>query len=121
MQSVTVPKIRQQSGQAGEDMALGYLLKEGLTLVERNFSRRTGEIDLIMHDHNTLVFIEVRKRSRRDFGGALASITRAKQQRLIKTAQLFLQKTGKMPVCRFDVLALDGDSITWLKNVIDEI
>lgn len=121
MQSITAPKTSQQSGQAGEDVALGYLQKEGLTLLERNFSSRAGEIDLIMQDRDTLVFIEVRKRSRRDFGGALASITRAKQQRLIKTAQLFLQKTRKNPACRFDVVALDGDSITWLKNVIDEM
>lgn len=120
MQSETRPKTRQQSGQAGEDMALAYLQQEGLTLVARNFSSRAGEIDLIMQDRSTLVFVEVRTRSRRDFGGAVASITWAKQQRLVKTAQSFLQKMKKIPACRFDVVALEGDDITWLKNVIDE-
>ncbi|NLC24228.1 YraN family protein [Oxalobacter vibrioformis] len=121
MQNTTAPKTRLPSGQAGENKALDYLIKQGLVLVARNFSSRMGEIDLIMKDRDTLVFIEVRKRSKGNFGGAVASITRAKQQRLVKTAQLFLQKTVKTPPSRFDVVALDGDDITWLKNVIDEM
>ncbi|MDL2283900.1 YraN family protein [Oxalobacter sp. OttesenSCG-928-P03] len=114
-----VPKGRRQTGQAGEDEALAYLQKQGLTLVERNFHCRAGEIDLIMKDRDTLVFVEVRKRSKSHFGDAAASITRAKQLRLIKTAQWYLQKLGKMPACRFDAVALDNDRITWLKNMID--
>lgn len=121
MPNTTVKNTRRQSGQVGENKALDYLAQQGLVLVARNFSSRMGEIDLIMKDRDTLVFVEVRKRSKGSFGGALASITPAKQQRLVKTAQLFLQKTVKTPPCRFDVVALDGDDITWLKNVIDEI
>jgi len=121
MQNTTAPKTRLQSGQAGENKALDYLIKQGLVLVARNFSSRMGEIDLVMKDHDTLVFVEVRKRRKGNFGGAAASITRAKQQRLVKTAQFFLQKMVKTPPCRFDVVALDGDGITWLKNVIDEM
>ncbi|MCL1886903.1 MAG: YraN family protein [Betaproteobacteria bacterium] len=118
---LSFPMNKRQSGQAGEDAALAYLLTQGLTLVERNFSSRMGEIDLIMKDRDTLVFVEVRKRGRNDFGSAVASITHAKQQRLVKTAQLFLQKLSKIPPCRFDVVALDKDKMTWLKNMIDEI
>lgn len=108
-----------QSGAAGEDAALAYLLAQGLVLVERNFRARTGEIDLIMADGNTLVFVEVRKRSGKGFGGAAASVTPAKQQRLARTAQLYLQKRQILPACRFDVVAIDGEQFSWLKNVIE--
>ena len=109
-----------QSGMDGENAALAYLLAQGLALVERNFRTRTGEIDLIMADGGTLVFVEVRKRSGKEFGGAAASVTPAKQQRLIKTAQLYLQMRQSRLPCRFDVVAIDGKQFSWLKNVIDE-
>ncbi len=119
MSGVTAQKTKKQSGQAGEDAALAYLQQQGLTLEARNFSCRMGEIDLVMKDRGTLVFVEVRKRSGGDFGGAIASITYAKQLRLVKTAQLFLQKLGREPACRFDAVVLDGGKMTWLKNIID--
>lgn len=114
------PRNSRQSGLEGEDDALSFLLKNGLRLLERNFSCRSGEIDLIMKEGETLVFVEVRKRNRNDFGDAMASITRAKQVKLIKTAQFYLQKLEKVPVCRFDALALDSEKVTWLKNIIEE-
>lgn len=120
MPGLPAKNSRQQTGQAGEDAALAYLLARGLALVDRNFRCRAGEIDLIMRDGDALVFIEVRKRSRRDFGGAVASITYAKQRRLVKTAQIFLQQFTRMPASRFDAVALDNGKITWLKNIIDE-
>jgi len=119
MSDLSVPKNRRPSGRAGEDEALDYLLKQGLTLVERNFRCHAGEIDLVMKDRDTLVFVEVRKRGRSDFGGAAASITRAKQLRLIKTAQLFLQRLDRTPASRLDAVVLDSGKITWLKNIID--
>ncbi|MDR0934282.1 MAG: YraN family protein [Burkholderiaceae bacterium] len=119
MPSPSIPKNMRQQGQAGEDAALAWLQQQGLTLIRRNFRCRMGEIDLIMQDGRTLVFVEVRQRASRGFGGAAASITRTKQLRLIKTAQLFLQKLNTTPASRFDAIALDGGKITWLKNIIE--
>lgn len=110
---------RQVAGSEAEDFALAYLQRNGLQLVERNFLCRGGELDLVMIDGTTLVFVEVRKRSSRQFGGAAASVTPAKQQRLVHAAQQFLQRYRQPPACRFDVIAIDGDALEWLKNVME--
>ncbi len=113
------PTPRQLIGQSGEDIALAHLLAQGLTLVERNFRCKGGEIDLIMQQRDTLVFVEVRKRADLRHGGAAASVTPAKQGRLILAAQLYLQRYKSLPPCRFDVVALDGDALNWIKNAIE--
>ena len=105
-------------GKAGEQQALFYLREQGLTLVESNFCRPFGEIDLIMQDRLTLVFIEVRSRAPGRFGGAVASVTAKKQRRLILAAQAYLQRYKVLPVCRFDVVAIDAGKVCWLKNVM---
>lgn len=110
---------KQVSGDAAEDAALAFLRGEGLRQVERNFRCKGGEIDLIMQDGDTLVFVEVRQRSKDSFGGALASVTRAKQRRLIVAAQIFLQRYRMPPACRFDVIGYDGDRMNWLKNAVE--
>jgi putative endonuclease len=110
---------RQIQGRAGEDEALEYLAQRGLTLVERNFRCKGGEIDLIMQQHSMLVFVEVRKRADNRHGGAAASVTAAKQGRLIIAAQIYLQRYRMPPACRFDVVAIDGAALTWLKSAID--
>ena len=110
---------RQIAGQMGEDEALAYLQQQGLTLVERNFLCKGGEIDLVMQDGAVLVFVEVRKRADKQHGGAAASITRSKQQRLIIAAHIFLQRYKMPPACRFDVIAIDAAEMSWLKNAID--
>lgn len=110
---------RQISGQIGEDEALAYLRRQGLVLVERNFRCRGGEIDLVMQAQDTLVFVEVRKRADKDHGGAAASVTPAKQKRLIIAAHIFLQRYKMPPACRFDVIAIDGAEMNWLKNAIE--
>jgi putative endonuclease len=110
---------KQMQGQAGEDQALVYLQRNGLCLVERNFRCKGGEIDLIMQERGTLVFVEVRTRGNAAYGGAAASVTPRKQARLILAAQVYLQRFKMPPACRFDVMAIDGASINWLKNVID--
>jgi putative endonuclease len=120
MSGLATTKSRQHIGQVAEDDALAYLLGQGLTLVTRNFRCRVGEIDLIMQDGETLVFVEVRARGKSDFGEAAESITRSKQRRLIKTAQLFLQRLKKMPPGRFDAVTFNSGKINWLKNIIDE-
>ncbi|MFC7288561.1 YraN family protein [Herminiimonas glaciei] len=114
------PRTAQQlAGQIGEDQALAYLQQQGLQLLERNFRCKGGEIDLIMQDGKSLIFVEVRMRSEQKFGGAAASIGSAKQKRLIIAAQIYLQRYKMPPPCRFDVIAFDDKKMTWLKNAIE--
>lgn len=110
---------RQVQGNAGEDAALAHLQGHGLQLLERNFRCKGGEIDLIMRDGAALVFVEVRQRSGGSFGGALASVTPAKQRRLLHAAQFYLLRLKPLPPCRFDLVAIDAGKLSWLKNVID--
>ena len=114
----TLMKNRRLIGQAGEDQALQYLLAHGLTLIESNFRRPFGEIDLIMQERTTLVFVEVRSRAAGRFGGAAVSVTSSKQRRLVLAAQAYLQRYADPPLCRFDVIAIDAGNVSWLKNVI---
>lgn len=117
---------RQAAGLGGEARALAYLQRQGLRLVERNYrvargpSRRAGEIDLVLRDPDgTLVFVEVRTRRSRDAGGAAASVTAAKRNRLVYAAQHFLLRFDRVPPCRFDVVAIDGDELSWLPAAFD--
>ncbi|MBV1870160.1 MAG: YraN family protein [Gammaproteobacteria bacterium] len=109
----------QKKGQKFELFSEAYLTKRGLRLVTRNFSCRHGEIDLIMKDEQTLVFVEVRYRNNSQFGSALDSITLAKQARIIKTAHYYLQTNGSTNklFCRFDALGISGqDSLETQKT-----
>ncbi|MCY4044494.1 MAG: YraN family protein [Cellvibrionales bacterium] len=105
-----------------ETLALEHLKKQGLRLIEQNVRSRFGEIDLIMKEKQTLCFIEVRYRKKTSHGGAISSVTPNKQQRIIKTAQTFLQKNPAFQAapCRFDVLAIsqnnDTNDINWIKS-----
>ena len=105
-------------GRKAEDRALQYLVSQRLSLVTRNFRCRGGEIDLIMQHGRELVFVEVRFRSSASHGGALASITSGKQAKMVLAAQLFLQRYRQLPACRFDVVAIEGTALHWLKAVI---
>lgn len=106
-----------ESGRLAEDRALSYLQTKGLILIKRNFRSRRGEIDLIMRDADTLVFIEVRQRRSAQFGGAAASITPVKRARLWQCAQFFLQRYPQVPACRFDAVCIDGEALTWLRHI----
>ena len=113
-------------GDAGEARALAHLLRHGMTLVQRNYrvargpSARGGEVDLILRERDgTLVFAEVRARSSSSQGGAAASVTATKQQRVVFAAQHYLQTLRQMPPCRFDVVAIDGEHIEWLRGAFD--
>jgi putative endonuclease len=110
---------KQARGRQGEDDALAYLLLQGLVLLQRNYLCKGGELDLIMRDGASVVFVEVRLRSSTTFGGALASITPAKQRRMVVAAQTWLLRQKTVPPCRFDALAIDGGRISWLKNILD--
>ena len=109
-------------GVQAEQWAARYLKQQGLQQLAKNYRCRAGEIDLIMQDGGTLVFIEVRLRNSADFGGAAASIDLHKQHRLIRTAQYYLARLGRTPPCRFDVVLMDDDeglNVQWLKNAFD--
>ncbi|MCW8994842.1 MAG: YraN family protein [Psychromonas sp.] len=120
-----LPRLLQPSNSQGvksEKQALAYLQKQGLTLICQNYYCRFGEIDLIMYDQDTLVFIEVRYRKNNDFGGALASITKRKQDKIIKTAKHYLAQLENEPYCRFDTIAIDqqADTPQWIQNAFLE-
>ena len=117
-----MPVSKKLLGNIGEEKAYHFLKKQGLKLIEKNFYSRFGEIDLIMLDKNTLVFIEVRSRKNMGFGSPLESITSVKQKKLRKTADFFFLKNvnySKMPA-RFDVILIPptsgNDPINWLQN-----
>lgn len=110
-------------GQAAEIAALQYLESKGLRCVQQNFTGRYGEIDLIMWHGQVLVFVEVRQRKSAQFGGAAASISPRKQQKMWMTAQQYCQTLPRLPACRFDAILFDGISlptsqIQWLQNII---
>jgi len=115
---------RSSKGKAAEKIAGSHLKKNGIKLIDKNFYRRYGEVDLIMQDQETLVFIEVRYRKKLDYGGARESITPNKQKKIQTTALYYIQKKGCEFNTRFDVVALTGNninnpnniSIEWIQN-----
>ena len=119
---------KNNAGLQAEKLAATFLVNHGLKLVMQNYHCRFGEIDLIMQDAKTLVFVEVKQRSSSQFGGAAASITPQKQQKLILTAQHYLQtqKLGDVP-CRFDAILMQGtylkptdlQHIEWIRNAFE--
>ena len=107
-----------------ETRATQWLQDRGLQLLTRNYRGKTGEIDIVATDKNTLVFVEVRARNNRYFASAAASVDRRKQLRILRTAQLFLQRhpsLANMP-CRFDVIAFEprqsgtSPAIRWIRS-----
>lgn len=124
--SAKSPKRHQ--GDLAESLAYAFLCKHGLILVDKNYSTKAGEVDLIMRakgDAETLIFIEVRYRKNQDFGGAATSVTPKKQQRIIKAALAYQQQHAPQSSMRFDVVAIEGDNvnqdteINWIKSAFD--
>jgi putative endonuclease len=110
------------SGPKAEALALAYLRKQGLVLLEANWRCRFGEIDLILRDGQTIVFVEVRLRTRTDRGGAAESIDRGKRGRLLSAARLYLSRAPDAP-CRFDVVlmnSLDPGGMEWIRDAISD-
>lgn len=108
-------------GSEAEKIAADFLQRQGLTLVDSNFHCRFGEIDLVMREGATLVFVEVRLRRDPAYGGAGGSITLAKQQKLMRTAQYYLQLHGDS-ACRFDAILMarpDARNIEWIRNAFE--
>ena len=113
-------------GDRAEALALEHLQRHGLALVVRNYRvargprSRGGEIDLILRERDgTLVFVEVRARGGSAYGGALASVTARKQQRLLLAAKHYLARLNAMPPCRFDVVAIEGEQLQWIRGAFD--
>jgi putative endonuclease len=116
---------RQQIGRDAEQRASEFLQSAGLQIVARNYRCRMGELDIVARTNGTLVIAEVRCRARTDFGGAAASVTPRKQQRIVRASRhLLAHQPGlaRLPV-RFDVLVVqpDGGAIEWLRAAFDAI
>jgi len=106
-----------QQGKLAEDQACQYLQKQGLKLIEKNYRCRSGEIDLIMLDQKTLVFVEVRYRAKNDYGSALDSVDQSKIQKLISTANHYVSKHQPDRPMRFDVIGFDASlKPNWIEN-----
>jgi putative endonuclease len=117
-------KTTTELGRKAEADALAHLLAAGLQLIGRNYACRGGEIDLILREGGVLVIVEVRSKSRRDYGSAAASVDRRKQQRITLAARHLLARQpelARLPV-RFDVVAIDpggptgAAAITWIRD-----
>ena len=115
--------LKRWLGLDGEQQAERFLLAEGLELVTRNYRCRHGEIDLVMRHGPALVFVEVRRRSRADYGGAAASVDLRKQRRLIAAARHYLAGLGEEPPpCRFDVVSIEGAGVPqWLPDAFADM
>lgn len=99
-----VLNTRERGGRA-ESVAADYLVKDGYSIVERNFVCKLGEIDIIARDRDELVFIEVRSKHSAGTLDPIYSIDRRKQSKIIKAAQVYLaNRVGRIPACRFDVV-----------------
>lgn len=116
---------RATRGQAAEGLACDYLQRQGLQLLQRNFRCRRGELDLVMRQGDTTVFVEVRFRTPSAFADGIASVDRHKQARLLAAAQYYLQQhpdAARGP-CRFDVVAVTptgGENrVEWITNAIE--
>lgn len=120
----TAPR-KAQTGREAERCARQHLEEQGLRLVSANYRCRQGEIDLIMREGRTVVFVEVRYRSNHRFGTGAESVDGSKQRKLICTAQHFLQRHPRLAAhpCRFDVVALGpanrGPAVEWIRNAFE--
>ena len=109
----------QVAGGDGEERAAAHLASKGLTIVSRNYRTRMGEVDLVARDGEVLVFVEVRMRKGAGYGGAPASVTFHKQRRIQLAAQMYLRPFRHPPRCRFDVVALEGGEVEWIRAAFE--
>jgi putative endonuclease len=115
--------LRRRRGEAAEDLAVGYLNARGIPVLARNVRCKGGEIDIVCLDGPCLAMIEVRQRENAHFGGALASVTPAKQRKIIRTARHLMQTSAEYRgrLMRFDVIGVAGlpegaHRISWIKD-----
>jgi putative endonuclease len=112
---------RRETGSRAENSACAYLESQGFAIVTRNFLRRVGELDIVARAGDLLVIAEVRTRASESYGGAAASIGRAKQRRIAATAGLLLQRHPELRRCRvrFDVIVVRDGAIDWLRHAFE--
>ncbi|MFA5928745.1 MAG: YraN family protein [Candidatus Margulisiibacteriota bacterium] len=102
-----MPKSHRAIGYEGESAAEAYLLEQGYTILEKNFTTKHGEIDIVAKEGDYLVFVEVKNHSREDYGTMLEKINAKKQQRIIFAARCYLKRANDMDIpCRFDVVTI---------------
>ena len=123
MHPSTPPPTRAQLGAAAEALAVGWLESHGFKVLARNLGCKAGELDIVGLDGEILVIVEVRLRAGDEFGGALASVTPAKQRKLIRATRYHWQRqpAWQARMLRFDVLALQGGpdgapGVEWVKD-----
>ena len=109
---------KHSTGLHAENKAKQYLIGQGLKFVTSNYASRYGEIDLIMRHRDTLIFVEVRFRNTDKYGGALASVTKAKQTKIVATAQQYMldHQIGSNHAIRFDVVGINNEIIDWIQG-----
>ncbi len=116
-------RLAQLLGQHTERRVERLLCRAGLRCVARNWRCKGGELDLVMQDGDTLVFVEVRRRSRRDRGSGAESLDGRKRRRLVLAAGRYLQQLRKQPRCRFDLVTVDGpegrEELRWIRAAFD--
>lgn len=107
-----------EKGAQKEEQVCAYLISEGVRITERNFRCRQGEIDIIGYDGEYLVFFEVKYRSSRGRGSAAEAVGSAKQRRICRVADYYrvIHHYAESTPIRFDVIAIDGDRLSWIKN-----
>jgi putative endonuclease len=111
-----ISQTTKQLGDAGEEIAVRHLAANGLRVVARNFRVKGGvEIDIVCREGAVTIFVEVRRRTSTDFGGAAWSITPAKQKRLVLAARHWLARHGEGD-CRFDCVLIDGERLEWVRD-----
>ncbi len=104
--------ITRAEGVLGEQIAIEYLEQQGYRILERNYTEKSGEIDIISQKNNVIVFVEVKRRTGAKFGNGLESVTPDKIRRIIKTAELYLLRKGMSDCsCRFDILIVGIDEV----------
>lgn len=110
---------RQRAGDAAERQARAYLIAQGCCPIASNTHGKVGELDLVVAEGQTIVFVEVRFRATAAFGGAAGSVSAAKQLRIRRSAELYLLRRygqSAWPACRFDVIAIEGNELNWIKS-----
>ena len=112
-----MPSVKQKRGQRAEDLAEAFLDREGYTVIARNWRGAGVEIDRIAWDKDVLCFVEVRMRSRDDYGLPLETVNRRKQSRIVRGAAAFCQARGVTAMVRFDVVSVSVSKETGKPNV----
>ena len=117
---------RRELGAAAEEIATAYLAAHGAEILERNYRRRLGELDVIAREGDTLLIIEVRTRSTSAYGGAAASVDGRKRRRIVRAAQQLLQQRGELArlAVRFDVVVVSNvgtaeQTVDWIRHAFD--